>query len=164
MKSRLQVAGHPIHAMLVGFPIGLYTSSLVCDLLFALLREPFWFRAAFWAILFGLIGHVAAAAAGVPDFLAVMRERAEARRAASSHLVFGIGLLIVQGLNLALRHGGDLPPGGSAGLPLIVNLIASAVLGVQGWYGGELVYRHFVGVEIPEPAPAHQGGKHKAKH
>ncbi|TLY12405.1 MAG: hypothetical protein E6K69_10695, partial [Nitrospirae bacterium] len=81
MKSRLQFAGHPLHVMVVGFPIGLYTTSLVCDGLYLLLHEAFWFRMAFWAIVFGLITHLSAIATGLPDFLAVMRdpEQKEAR-------------------------------------------------------------------------------------
>lgn len=161
MKSRLQFAGHPIHAMVVGFPIGLYTTSLVCDGLYLLLHEAFWFRMAFWAIVFGLVTHVGAAATGLPDFLAVMREQKDARRPATSHLVFGIGLLVVQGLNVALRNGGEIPAGGSVAMPVIVNVIGAALTGVQGWYGGELVYRHFVGVELPESTTT--PGKHKDK-
>lgn len=161
MKSRLQFAGHPIHAMVVSFPIGLYTTALVCDVLYLALHQAFWFRMAYWAIVFGLVTHVGAAATGLPDFLAVMREQKEARRAATSHLVFGIGLLVVQGLNLAVRNGGELPAGGSITMPLIANLIGATMVGVQGWYGGELVYRHFIGVELPEPTDEkHKGKKH----
>ncbi|MGH7166208.1 MAG: DUF2231 domain-containing protein [Nitrospiraceae bacterium] len=161
MKSRLQFAGHPIHAMVVSFPIGLYTTALVCDVLYLALHQAFWFRMAFWAIVFGLVTHVGAAATGLPDFLAVMREQKEARRAATSHLVFGVGLLVVQGLNLAVRNGGELPAGESITMPLIANLIGATMVGVQGWYGGELVYRHFIGVELPEPADdRHKGKKH----
>jgi uncharacterized membrane protein len=170
MKSRLQFAGHPIHAMVVGFPIGLYITALVCDGLYLLFHEAFWFRMAYWAIVFGLITHVSAAATGLPDFLAVMREPQEGhdvkdvRRAASSHLVFGIGLLVVQGLNLGLRNWGESPAGGAIAMPVIVNVIAAALVGVQGWYGGELVYRHHVGVEVPEPTgEGTLHGKHKGK-
>ncbi len=161
MKSRLQFAGHPIHAMVVSFPIGLYTTALVCDLLYLALHQAFWFRMAYWAIAFGLVTHVGAAATGLPDFLAVMREQKDARRAATSHLVFGVGLLVVQGLNLAVRNGGDLPAGGSITMPFIANLIGATMVGVQGWYGGELVYRHLIGVELPEAADErHKGKKH----
>jgi len=151
--------------MVVGFPIGLYTTSLVCDGLYLLLHEAFWFRMAFWAIVFGLITHLSAIATGLPDFLAVMRdpEQKEARRPATSHLVFGIGLLVVQGLNLALRNGGDVPAGGSVAMPVIANVIAAALVGLQGWYGGELVYRHLVGIELPEPVGQTSAGKHKDK-
>ncbi len=165
MKSRLQIAGHPIHAMVVGYPIALYTSALLCDVLYLALGDAFWFRVAFWAIVFGVVTHLAAAATGLPDFLAVARggpDQKEARRAATSHLVFGLGLLVVQGLNLGVRNVGVLPTTGSIGLPVAVNVIAVAVLGIQGWYGGELVYRHRVGVPVPDSAESqgkHQKGK-----
>jgi uncharacterized membrane protein len=163
MKSRLQFGGHPLHVMVVGFPIGLYTTSLVCDGLYLLLHETFWFRMAYWAIVFGLVTHLGAIATGLPDFLAVMRdpEQKEARRPATSHLVFGIGLLVVQGLNLAVRNGGDVPVGGSVAMPVIANVIAAALVGLQGWYGGELVYRHLVGIELPDPMGQAPSGKHK---
>ncbi len=165
MKSRLQIAGHPIHAMVVGYPIALYTSALLCDVLYLALGDAFWFRVAFWAIVFGVVTHLAAAVTGLPDFLAVARggpDQKEARRAATSHLVFGLGLLVVQGLNLGVRNVGVLPTTGSIGLPVAVNVIAVAVLGIQGWYGGELVYRHRVGVPVPDSAESqgkHQKGK-----
>ncbi len=161
MKSRLEFAGHPVHAMLVGVPIGLYSAALVCDGLYLLLHEPFWFRMAYWALVFGLAGHLGAAATGMPDFLAVMRDKTEARRPAASHLIFGLGLLVVQVLNLAVRNGGDVPVGVSVGVPVIMNVIGATLTGIQGWYGGELVFRHRIGVDVPEPPtePAH--GKHK---
>ncbi len=166
MKSRLQIAGHPLHAMVVGFPIALYTSALVCDVLYVALQDAFWFRVAFWAIVFGLVTHLAAAVTGFPDFLAVMRAgpaQKDARHAAASHLVFGLGLLVVQGLNLGVRNVGNVPASGSIGLPVVVNVIAVAVLAVQGWYGGELVYRHLIGVDLPEPGDSGTPGKHKGK-
>jgi uncharacterized membrane protein len=165
MKSRLQFRGHPLHAMVVGFPIGLYSAALACDVLYLLLRDAFWFRAAYWALVFGVVTHLGAAATGVPDFLAIMRERmAVARHPALSHLIFGVGLLVIQGLNLAVRNGGDLPASGSVALPVIVNVIGAALTGVQGWYGGELVYRHFVGIDLPETAPPGKHQKDKRHH
>ena len=164
MKSRLQIAGHPIHAMVVGYPIALYTSALLCDVLYLVLGDAFWFRVAFWALVFGVVTHLAAAVTGLPDFLVVARggpDQKEARRA-TSHLIFGLGLLVVQGLNLGVRNVGVIPTTGSVGLPVAVNVIAVAVLGIQGWYGGELVYRHRVGVPVPETAES-QGKHHKGK-
>jgi uncharacterized membrane protein len=160
MKSRLQVRGHPIHAMAVAMPIGLYSSALICDMIYLLLQDPFWFRMAYWIIVFGLVGHVGAAVTGLPDFLAIRRERGDAQRAATTHLLFGVGLLIIQVLNLVVRNVGTVPPSGSVGLPVLVNVLGVGLLGFQGWFGGELVYRHLVGVEVPVPPPAEATGKH----
>ena len=162
MKSRLTVAGHPLHPMVVAFPIALYSAALVCDVLYVIGHDAFWFKMAFWCIAFGVITNIGAAATGLPDFLAVMRERTDTRRPATSHLVFGVSLLVLQSLNLVLRNGGEPPAGGSA-MPLLVNIVAAGLLGVQGWYGGELVYRHFVGVELPE-MKADPSGKKAKKH
>jgi len=54
---------------------------------------------------------------------------------------------VIQGLNLGVRNGGVLPIDGSITFPFMVNLIAVAVLSLQGWYGGELVYRHKIGID-----------------
>src|SRR2546422_3594467 len=151
MKSRLQFAGHPIHVMVVGFPIGLYTSALVCDGLYLMLHDAFWFRMAYWAIVFGLVTHVTAAATGLPDFLAVMREQKDARRPATSHLVFGIGLLVVQGLNLAVRNGGDIPVGGAGAMPALAHVIRATSSRGRGWPGGGTVFPSFVAGPVPGP-------------
>ena len=168
MKSRFEIGGHPIHAMVVGYPIALYTAALMCDVLFIMFQDGFWFQVAFWAVVFGLVTHVGAVATGVPDFVAVMKgghAQQDARRAATSHLIFGIGLFVVQGLNVAVRNGGEVPSTGSIGLPLVVNCIGVALLGIQAWYGGELVYRHFIGVDVPAPPePTHHGRPKGKKH
>jgi uncharacterized membrane protein len=150
MKSRLQLAGHPIHAMIVGFPMGLYSVALVTDGLYLLLGDAFWFQTTFWMVAFGLVSHLGAAVSGVPDYLALRRDPAEAasRRPALAHLVLGLGLLVVQLLNLALRNLGNVPDG-SVALPVLTNLVAVSLTGLQGWYGGELVYRHHIGIERP---------------
>jgi uncharacterized membrane protein len=164
MKSRLTFAGHPLHPMVVGFPIALYVTGFVCDVLFALLHDVFWANMAFWSIVFGVITNLGAAATGLPDFLAILHERSDARRVANSHLVFGISLLIVQSLNAAIHAAGDPSSGRSAALALIVDVIALGLVGIQGWYGGELVYRYRIGVAEPEnPAPGGIG-KHKKHH
>jgi uncharacterized membrane protein len=149
MKSRLKLGGHPLHPMVVAFPIALYSTALVCDVLYVLFHEPFWFKMAFWTIAFGLVTNLSAAATGLPDFFGILRERSEARRPAISHLIFGVSLVVVQGLNLILRNGGEPPANGSIALPLLVNVVGAGLLGVQGWYGGELVYHHLIGVDLP---------------
>lgn len=162
MKSRLQLAGHPIHAMVVAFPIGLYGIALVWDILYVATESDFWFRSAFWTIVFGLLTHLMAIATGLPDYMAIRREARSAQSAANSHVVFGVTLLVVQGLNVGVRNGGVPMGSGTSVMPLIVNLIAVTVLGIQGWYGGELVYRHRIGIEMPEGS---EGGStsHKGK-
>jgi hypothetical protein len=45
-ESRIAIAGHPLHAMLVAFPIALAMSVLGADLLYWWTGDAFWTRAA----------------------------------------------------------------------------------------------------------------------
>ncbi|MBX6368656.1 MAG: hypothetical protein IRZ04_11785, partial [Rhodospirillales bacterium] len=62
--SRAAIAGHPIHPMLVPFPIAFLVGALVVDLAFASTGDPFWARAGFWLLLAGIVTGAAAAVFG----------------------------------------------------------------------------------------------------
>jgi len=162
MKSRLTFAGHPLHPMVVGFPIALYVTGFVCDVLYVMLRDVFWANMAYWSIVFGVLTNLGAALTGLPDFLAILHERSDARRVANSHLVFGVSLVVVQSLNAVIHAAGDVASGHSSALSLIVDVIALGLVGIQGWYGGELVFRYRIGVA--EPEVLNPSGKHKKHH
>jgi len=162
MKSRFQIAGHPIHVMTVGLPIGLYTAAFLADAAFVFTKDPFWFRMAFWCITLGLLGNLGAVVTGIPDFMAIKKELPGAWNAATTHLAVGLGLLMLYGINFALHNWGEPLQGGDTILPLILSLVGVSLLGLQGWYGGELVFRHKVGVEEPPVVATHEG-HHKRK-
>ncbi len=142
MQSRFHIRGHPIHAMLVSYPMALYLIALLCDLVFLWTDDPFWYRLAFWTMLFGLIGNIMAALSGIIDFLALRKEVPNAKRAATVHLVLGWVLMAIYLSSLALRHAGTVLEGSSSAIPILLNLVGAGFLGIQGWYGGELVYRY----------------------
>lgn len=143
MKSRLTFLGHPIHPMMVNLPIGLYMASLLFDLMHLWSGGPFSARVAFWLIVLGLAGHAGAATTGLVDYLFLARDPAKsaAFRVARLHLLVGVVLFMLYGVNLVARMG-DVGI-----LPLALNLVGNGLLGLQGWYGGELVYRHGIGVD-----------------
>ena len=162
MKSRLQIAGHPIHVMTVGLPIGLYTAALIADAAFVLAKDPFWFRMAFWCIALGLLGNLSAVLTGIPDFMAIKKEAPRAWNAATTHLVVGLGLLVLYGINFTLHNWGEPLEGGGTIFPLALSLVGTTLLGLQGWYGGELVFRHRIGLE-ELPVGGSPEGHHKRK-
>jgi len=165
MKSRLQFAGHPIHVMIVGLPIGLYTAALVADAAYVFTNDPFWFRMAFWCIALGLVGNLGAVVTGLPDFLAIKKEMPAAWNAGTTHLVVGLGLLLLYGINFVLHNWGTPLPGGDTLMPLVLSLGGASLLGLQGWYGEELVFRHKVGVEESPGGGMHDGHqKRKGPH
>src|SRR5918911_478276 len=68
-KSTAQIAGHPLHPMLIPFPIAFFVATFVCDLLFWGTGNPAWPTAALWLLGAGLIMAALAAVAGLTDFL-----------------------------------------------------------------------------------------------
>src|SRR3989449_2584517 len=145
MKSRFQIVGHPIHVMTVGVPIGLYTAAFVADAVYVLVHDAFWYRMAFWCIALGLLGNLGAVLTGLPDFFAIKKDAPPAWNAATTHLVIGLGLVLLYVINFALHNWGDPLAGGGSLLPFILSLVGVGLLGLQGWYGGGLGFCPQVG-------------------
>jgi uncharacterized membrane protein len=144
MEARAKILGHPIHQMLIPFPLGVLGMSAVFDLIaLALDHHVPLFTAAFYMIAAGIVSGLLAAVFGLIDFWAIPRNT-RAKRIGALH---GIGNVIVVALFAAswlLRrdHPGD--PGMMA---IALSLAAFGLAGLTGWLGGELVDRLSVGVD-----------------
>ena len=142
MGSRASLLKHPIHPMLVPFPIALWIFSLVSDAVYGLgWGGTLWNEMAFYTMAGGIVGALAAAVPGLIDYLSMSDQ--ETSKIAKIHMIVN---LIVVGIFIAdlwLRT--MFAPG--AGLPVVLSVIGVALLGFSGWLGGELVYVHGVGVE-----------------
>lgn len=139
--SVVAVAGHPIHAMSVSFPIALILSTLGCDVFYWWTADPFWARAALWSSGFGFFLGVVAGLAGTAELLLVAGIR---KRAASwTHATAAIMLLSIAGANWGLRLGD--PIGAVLPTGLLLSVLASLFVGLAGWHGGKLVFDHGVG-------------------
>jgi len=143
MNSRAKLFGHPIHQMLIVFPLGLLATSLVFDIVYQATGNGRWADVAFVMIASGIIGGLVAAVFGLIDWVAIPKGT-RAKRIGALH---GIGNVIVVGLfavSWLLRY--DHPTyTGSA--PLVLSILAVGLALVTGWLGGELVDRLAVGVD-----------------
>ena len=154
MASPASIGRHPIHAMLVPFPIGLLVFSLVCDLIFlAGWGGAVWNDVAFYTMAGGIVGALLAAVPGLIDFLSL--RDAKTRRLATVHLVLNLSVVAMFAANWWLRTT-SLP---GAALPVALSVVGVLVLGVSGWLGGEMVYVHGVGVEPPELRRQHRSAQ-----
>ena len=140
--SRASIAGHPIHPMLVPFPIAFLVGVLVVDIVFAATNDPFWARAGFFLLFAGVVSAVAAAAVGLVDFLSIAYVRT--LTAAWMHFL-GNGLAVLLSIWSLVRRWGD-HVSGADGLGIALSVIVVGILLVTGWLGGELAYRYRVGV------------------
>lgn len=141
-ESRAAIRGHPVHPMVVPFPIALLSSAFLADLTFWATRRPFWAQASSWLTRAGAATGVLAAVAGATDFLSIRKAREH--RAGRIHAV-GNGLALLLAIwSVAIRSRSATKavlPGG-----LVVSGLIAAILSITGWYGGELSYRHAIGV------------------
>lgn len=141
--SAVAVAGHPVHAMMVHFPIALIFAVFGIDVLYWWSGDPFWIRTGVWAAGAAFLFGVAASLVGTAELLLVSGIRA--RVASWNHAVAAMTLLAVAGFNWGLRlvePEAVLPHG------IMVSFLASAITGLAGWHGGKLVFDHGVGLLI----------------
>jgi uncharacterized membrane protein len=156
MASPASFQKHPIHPMLVPFPIALWIFSLVCDVIYAIgWGGVVWNDMAFYTMAGGLLGALAAAVPGYLDYRTTTVPAI--KRIGRWHMLINLSLVVLFAINLWLRM--ESEPG--ATLPIILSVIAVAMLGVSGWLGGELVYVHGAAVE-PQLNPLTKDRKHIA--
>ncbi len=140
--SVVAVKGHPIHPFVIPVPIGLLVGALVADIVYASTGDDFWARAAYWLLVGGLVSGAVAGATGLVELLGVRRARS--MTIAWIHGLGNVAALAVVAVNVFIRTD-DM-----AGAVLPVGLTLSAVTFVAvlitGWLGGEMSYRHGIGV------------------
>jgi uncharacterized membrane protein len=147
METRATVAEHPIHPMLVPFPIALWIFSLASDLIYLFgFGGPVWKDVALYTMVGGIIGGLAAAIPGYIDYRSLTDPVIV--RVAQMHMVINAALIVLFTINAGLR----VMNGTEALLPVFLSLLGVAALAVSGWLGGELVYVEGVAVQ-PEREP-----------
>ncbi|HEY9651502.1 MAG TPA: DUF2231 domain-containing protein [Coleofasciculaceae cyanobacterium] len=142
VPSTVAIAGHPLHPAIVTLPIGLLVMAPVTDIAYWLLNDVFWARASFWLIVAGLVAGLVAGITGFLDFIRIGRVRKHT--AGWAHMYANVTALVLTAINLGVRLGDRVENVVFTGL--ILSVIVATLLGISGWYGGELVYRHKVAV------------------
>jgi uncharacterized membrane protein len=150
---------HPVHPMLIPFPIALWIFSLVADLIYLWRGNPVWRDwIAFYTLLGGTIGAAAAAVPGIVDWLSI--KDAEVKKLADWHARLNVIALVVFAADFYLRTTrGASWVGGSMTIPLLLSVVGIVLITISGWLGGEMVYVHGVAVEPQANAPTEERGK-----
>ena len=140
--STVQVAGHPIHPMLIPFPIAFFVGTLATDIVYSQNGQPFWATMGQWLLTAGLAMAALAAVAGLTDFLGDRRIRQ--LNAAWHHMIGNVTAVVLELVNLWQRL--DKGPDFVVPTGLILSAAVTLLLLYNGWRGWEMVYRHHVGV------------------
>ena len=141
MKTPASIAGHPIHPMLVPIAIGCFIFSFASDLIGMVTgaAEP-WTMLAYYTMVGGIIGALAAAVFGFVDLLSL--PPGYTKGIAIKHMSINLGVVVIYVVNAFMRSGGA-----HGGLVFILSVVTILLLLVSGWLGGKMVYEAGVGVD-----------------
>ena len=143
MEARAKLLGHPIHQMLIPFPLGLLTTAIIFDVVRMITGNPLWSTIAFWLIAAGIIGGLAAAIFGLIDWTGIPRGT-RAKRIGTVHGIGNVVLVVLFVASWLLRRDNPAQP---ETLAIVLSLAGGGLSLVTGWLGGELVDRLGVGVD-----------------
>jgi uncharacterized membrane protein len=144
MAGKINFLGHPVHPMLIVFPLGLLPTAVACDLIYLARSNPNWAHISYWLIAGGVISGLVAAIFGLADWLA-LDSGTRAKRLGVWHLIANVILLVLFAISWWLRR----PAPDAPSTPAVALGIVGLLFGLLGgWLGGELVYRLSVGVDF----------------
>jgi len=140
MSTRASVCRHPIHPMLIVFPLGLWIFAFVCYVVYTANGVVAWRVASLYAMAGGIIGAVLAAVPGLIDLLTLRGSRVWTTGV--SHMIANVTALILFIIAFAVGVTRD----GPSTATLVLSILGLIAVGIGGWLGGALVYEHGVGV------------------
>ena len=147
MKTRASFAGEPIHPMLVHYPIALWTTSVITDVIFYFQRNGSLILISKFLIAAGIVGALLAAVPGLIDWLTITDPAA--KKTGNLHLILNVSALLLFGVSLYLRmknYGAPLV-GFHLRVPFVVSVAGWLDMAIAASLGGKLVYKYRMGVE-----------------
>ena len=145
MTNGAKILGHPVHPVLIVFPLGLLATAVVFDIVGLFTSSSTWSQVAFYMIAAGVIGGLIAAFFGLVDWMAIA-SGTRAKRIGSRHGLLNVVVVLLFAGSWWLR----LPqPERPTSLALFLSFLGALLSVYTGWLGGELVFKHGVGVDQP---------------
>lgn len=144
MKSKSSIKSHPLHPILVSFPIAFFTGTLICHLAGWLLYKPDLLRTAYYLNIAGIAFALIAAVPGFIDFLYTVPPKSSGKKRAAKHGIINLVMLTCFSIAFLLRRNAN-----SNNIMLAsLEIIGVLLMVIAGWLGGTLVYRNQIGVDI----------------
>lgn len=144
MAGKANFLGHPIHPMLIAFPLGLLPAAVACDFIYLIRHNPSWAHISYWLIAGGVLSGLLAAVFGFIDWLG-LEDGTRAKRLGAWHARVNVVMLLLFALSWWMRRGA---PDSPTTLAIGIGVVALVFGLVASWMGGELVYRMSVGVDF----------------
>jgi len=154
MYSKIKILGHPVHPMLVSFPIAFYTATLAAFITYAVVGDPFWFRLAYVANAAGVVMALVAAVPGFLDWMMGIPSGTHAKKHGLQHMLLNVTVLVLFAVNLWLNSGQWNAAQPETTLSITLPAIGFLLTLVAGYLGWTLVQTHHAGVQF-SPSEEH---------
>lgn len=149
MYSKIKIFHHPVHPILVGYPIAFYTAALAGFIIYPLCGNFFWFKLGWWSNAAGVAMALLAAVPGFIDWLFIPSEK-KAKSVGMQHMLYNVTALMIFGVNLGLQYKKlkeETPNATSAILLCSAGLIVTTI---ASYLGASLMQQHHVGIDLTE--------------
>jgi len=143
MRSKANIKGHPLHPILVSFPISLLTGALLLDVLSMITNEQSYARAAVYAEALGLLSALMAAVPGLIDYHYTVPPDSSAKTRAIKHGLINSGAVIIFTVTFLLRLNTNI----DLAYVIAMEVIGFVLLCIAGWLGGILIIRNQIGID-----------------
>jgi nitrite reductase/ring-hydroxylating ferredoxin subunit/uncharacterized membrane protein len=150
MKSKASFKSHPIHPMLVAFPIAFFIGAFLFDVLSLILNKPHFLQTGYYLGIAGIIGALVAAVPGMIDYFYTVPPHSSAKKRATKHALINITNILLFTAAVFYRRSEAV----NHTIVIALEGMGIVLLSVAGWLGGTLVYRNQIGVD---PRYAHAG-------
>jgi uncharacterized membrane protein/nitrite reductase/ring-hydroxylating ferredoxin subunit len=144
MRSKVHLKGHPLHPILVSFPIAFFTGTLLLDIVFVITQTSEFQNMAFYLEGIGIVFALLAAVPGFIDFLFTVPPNSSGKKRAARHGLINVAMLIIFSIVFFLRMENNI----SITWIICLEAIGVILLSIAGWLGGTLVYRNQIGVDL----------------
>jgi uncharacterized membrane protein len=137
MKARARIFGHPVHQILIVFPLGLLATSFFFDIAWLARGRAELAVVASWMIFAGVLGGLAASLFGLIDWLAIPRGT-RAWRIGAWHGGGNLVIAVLFAVSWLLRRDAPAHP---EGLAIALSGCGVLLIILTGWLGSELADR-----------------------
>lgn len=148
VESTAALAGHPLHHMLIVFPVAFLIGAFGTDIALAVTGNPFWAEASYWLLIAGIVTALVAGVPGLIDFVTI--DRVRTLWISWAHMIANLVVVGVALVNVGVRL--DDPVAGSQEWGLWLSGLQTLILLFSGWLGGEMAYRYRIGA-IQDDSP-----------
>jgi uncharacterized membrane protein/nitrite reductase/ring-hydroxylating ferredoxin subunit len=144
MKSKVNLKSHPLHPILIPFPIAFFTGTLIFHILGWSMNNPDFLKTAYYLNIAGILFALLAAIPGFIDFLYTVPPKSSGKKRAAKHGIINVIMLVCFTIAFFYRRGET----SNHLLLALLEIIGVSLMLIAGWMGGTLAYRNQIGVDI----------------